>query len=88
MLHAMMPSTHPPRSGEQGRLDNAEARAGSLEKPEKLDKLCLVARELERCYAACGAGGRIGSPCLVRLLHDALSLEGSSDAERTPRRKI
>lgn len=74
-----------------GRIDKAEARAGSLEKPEMLDKLCLVARELEHSYAACGAGGRIGSPCLVRLgglLHDVQCVEGSGDAARTPRGKI
>lgn len=33
-----------------------------------LDRLCLVARELERSYAGCGVGVRI---------HDALFLEGS-----------
>jgi hypothetical protein len=48
-----------------------------------LYKLCLVARELELSYAACSIGVRIGSPCLVRLLHDALCVEGSGDAVRT-----
>lgn len=56
--------------------------------PEKLYKLCLVARELGRSYAACSIGFRIGSPCLVRLLHDALCLEGSGDAVHTPRRNF
>lgn len=58
-----------------GRLDKDEALAATVEMPEMLYKLCLVARELELSYAACGNGVRIGSPCLVRLLHDALFLE-------------
>lgn len=70
---------HPQRAGQQ-RLDSAEARARNLEMPEMLDKLCLVARELELSYTACGAGVGIGSPCLVRLLDDALSVEGSAAA--------
>ena len=55
-----------------GWLDKDEARAATMEMPEMLYKLCLVARELELSYAGCGVGVRIGSPCLVRLLHDAL----------------
>lgn len=42
-----------------------------------LYKICLVARELEVSYTACSVGVRIGSPCLVRLLHDAVFREGS-----------
>ena len=71
-----------------GRLDKDEARTAIMEMPEMLYKLCLVARELELSYAACSIGVRIGNPCHVWLLHDALFLEGSSDAVHTPRRKF
>lgn len=70
-----------------GRLDKLSTRSATLEMPEMLYKICLVARELEVSYTACSAGVRIGSPCLVRLLHDALFREGSS-VQRTPRRKF
>lgn len=70
-----------------GSLDKSVVRSENMEMPEMLYKLCLVARELEVSYAACGAGVRIGSPCLVRLLHDAVFREGSSDAVH-PAKKI
>lgn len=71
-----------------GRLDKDEARTAIMEMPEMLYKLCLVARELELSYAAYSIGVRIGNPCPAWLLHDALFLEGSSDAVHTPRRKF
>lgn len=67
--------------------DKDEARTAPLEMPEMLDEVCLMARKLAPSYAACSIGVRIGSPCLVRLLHDALFL-GFSKAvvmQRTPR---
>ena len=71
-----------------GRLDKDEARAAMMEMPEILYELCLVTRELDPGYAACSIGVRIGNPCHVWLLHDALFLEGRSDAVHTPRRKF
>ena len=84
----MAPPKHPQRPWEQVGFDKVEARAATMEMPEMLYKLCLVARELELSYATCSTGVRIGSPCLIRLLHDALFLNGSGDAVRTPRRKF
>jgi hypothetical protein len=87
MTHEMVAFKHPQHLWGAASPDKDEARAAPLEMPEMLDRVCLVARELELSYAACSAGVRIGSPCLVRLLHDAQFL-GSSRAvvmQRTPR---
>lgn len=88
MTHATTAFEHPQHPWGAASQDKDEARAAPLEMPEMLDKVCLVARELELSYAACSAGVRIGSPCLVRLLHDALFLKDSGDAAHTPRRKF
>lgn len=88
MLHAIMPPTHPRRTGEQAALIKTRFALAIMEMPEMHYKICLVARELMSSYAAYSIGVRIGSPCLVRLLHDALLLEGSGDAVHTPRRKF
>ena len=76
MLYAMMPPNHPQRTGEQAALIKMRLELAIMEMPEMLYKICLVARELECSFAACSMGVRIGSPCLIRLLHDALVSRG------------
>lgn len=88
--YAMAQRMHPQRPWEQTGFISRRFAPQTLEMPEMLYKICLVARELDVSYARCSAGVRIGSPCLVRRLHDAVSCEGSSDAvhQCTPRRKF
>lgn len=78
---------HPQHPWEQTGFISRRLAPQTLEMPEMLYKICLVARELDVSYARCSAGVRIGSPCLVRRLHDAVSCEGSSDAVH-PAKKI
>ena len=88
--YAMAQRMHPQHPWEHTGFISRRLAPQTLEMPEMLYKICLVARELDVSYARCSAGVRIGSPCLVRRLHDAVSCEGSSDAvhQCTPRRKF
>ena len=64
--YAMAQCMHPQRSWEQTGFISRRLAPQTLEMPEMLYKICLVARELDVSYARCSAGVRIGSPCLVR----------------------
>lgn len=86
MMHARMAIDHPQCPWGANGLIKMRLAAAPLEMPEMLDRVCLVARELE------GQLRRMQYwyphlPCNAPLTM-ALLLEGSGDAAQTRRRKF
>lgn len=86
--YAMAQRMHPQHPWEHTGFISRRLAPQTLEMPEMLYKICLVARELDVSYARCSAGVRIGSPSFGASTMQCLASAERCGAPVHPAKKI